>query len=115
MREMEAQPFLPRYSLSRGKKVFISKYLLIINNCSTVFPDLQKNVYHSSLVWRRNWQTTPVSLPGEFHGQRSLVGCSPGGCKELDTTERLTHAHFLGKSKNIYVGKGHQFCFFQQL
>ena len=34
--------------------------------------------------------TTPVFLPGESHGQRSLVGCSPGGHKESDTTERLT-------------------------
>ena len=32
-------------------------------------------------------QPTPVFLPGEFHGQRSLVGYSPWGCKELDTTE----------------------------
>ena len=40
-------------------------------------------------LWRRTWQPTPVSLPGESHGQRSLVGYSPRGCKELDTTERL--------------------------
>ena len=33
----------------------------------------------------------PVFLPGEFHGQRSLVGYSPWGCKESDTTKRLTH------------------------
>ena len=33
---------------------------------------------------------TPVLLPGEFHGQRSLVGYSPWGSKELDTTEGLT-------------------------
>ena len=39
--------------------------------------------------WRREWQPTPVLLPGEFHGQRSLVGYSPQGCKELDMTERL--------------------------
>ena len=36
-----------------------------------------------------NWQPTPVFFPGESHGQRSLVGYSPWGCKELDTTERL--------------------------
>jgi len=30
-------------------------------------------------------------LAGEFHGQRSLAGCSPWGCKELDTAEQLTH------------------------
>ena len=39
--------------------------------------------------WRRKWQPTPVLLPGKFHGQRSLVGYSPWGCKESDMTERL--------------------------
>ena len=37
--------------------------------------------------WRRKGQPTPVSLPGEFQGQRSLEGYSPWGRKELDTTE----------------------------
>ena len=37
----------------------------------------------------RKWQPTPVFLPGKSHGWRSLVGCSPWGRKELDTTERL--------------------------
>ena len=37
--------------------------------------------------WRRAWQPTPVFLPGESHGQRSLVGYSPRGHKELDMTE----------------------------
>ena len=36
------------------------------------------------------WQPTPVSLPGESHGQRSLLGCSPLSCKEKDTPE---HTH----------------------
>ena len=40
--------------------------------------------------WRRAWQPTPVLLPGESHGQRSLVGYSPQGPKESDTTEQLT-------------------------
>src|SRR5574337_407202 len=43
--------------------------------------------------WRRKWHPTPVLLPGKFHGQRSLIGCSPWGRWELDTTERL-HFHF---------------------
>ena len=38
----------------------------------------------------RKWQPIPVFLPGKFHGQRSLVGYSPWGHTELDTTE---HAH----------------------
>ena len=42
---------------------------------------------------RRKWQPTPVILPGKFHGLRSLVGYSPWGRKESDTTERL-HFHF---------------------
>ena len=37
--------------------------------------------------WRRKWQPTPVYLPGKSQGQRALVGCSPRGCKEPDTTE----------------------------
>ena len=44
-------------------------------------------------VRKRRWQPTPVLLPGKSHGWRSLVGCSPWGCKESDTTERL-HFHF---------------------
>ena len=43
--------------------------------------------------WRRKWQPTPVFLPGNFHGQRSLVGYSPWGHKESDTTEQF-HFHF---------------------
>ena len=39
------------------------------------------------IPWRRAWQPTPVFLPGESHGQRSLVGYSPWGHKESDTTE----------------------------
>ena len=40
-------------------------------------------------LWRRQWHPTPVLLPGKSHGRRSLVGCSPGGREESDTTERL--------------------------
>ena len=43
--------------------------------------------------WRRKWQPTPVFLPGECHGQKSLLGYSPWDHKELDTTEQLTHTH----------------------
>ena len=43
------------------------------------------------IPWRREWLPTPVVLPGKPHGQRSLVGYSPWGRKELDATEWLTH------------------------
>ena len=43
--------------------------------------------------WRREWLPPPVFLPGEFHGQRNLAGYSPWGCKESDTTQRLSLTH----------------------
>ena len=45
------------------------------------------------IPWRSKRQPTPVSLPGKFHGRRSLAGYSPWGRKESDTTERLTHTY----------------------
>ena len=45
------------------------------------------SLHFFTLYWRRKWQPTPVFLPGESHGQRSLVGCSPWGHAESDTTE----------------------------
>jgi hypothetical protein len=47
-------------------------------------------------LWSRKWQLTPVSLPGNSYGQRSLVAYSSWGHKEMDMTEQLsmhTHAH----------------------
>ena len=44
------------------------------------------------IPWRRKWQPTPVCLPGESHGQRSLVGYSPWGGKESDMTDH-EHTH----------------------
>ena len=42
------------------------------------------------ILWKRKQQPTPVFLPGKFHEQRSLMGCSPWGLKGSDVTERLT-------------------------
>ena len=53
-------------------------------------------IWHSwvEISWNRKWQPTSVFLPGQFHGQRSLVGYSPWGRKKADTTEWLsTHIH----------------------
>ena len=57
----------------------------------------QPNIYFR----RRQWQPTPVLVPGKSHGPRSLVGCSPLDLEELDTTERL-HFHF----SLSYIGEG---------
>ena len=48
------------------------------------------------IPWRREWQPTPVFLPRELHGQRSLVGYSPWHCKESDMTKQLsTHVIYV--------------------
>ena len=44
--------------------------------------------------WSREWQPTPVFLPGEFHGHWNLMGYSPWTHKESDMTEQLTHMSF---------------------
>ena len=63
------------------------------------------------IPWRRKWQPTPVFLPGESHGQRSLESYSPWGCKELDSTERMcTHTHrpkiFLAHTWRLWFSGG---------
>ena len=52
---------------------------------------LRVNPWIGKNPWRRECQPTPVFLPGESHGQKSLEDYSPWGHKELDTTELLTH------------------------
>ena len=55
------------------------------STCNVGDPGLIPGV--GKIPWRRKWVPIPVLLPGEFHEQRSLVGYSPWGCKEPDTTE----------------------------
>ena len=68
-------------------------------------PTMQETQVQSlvgKISWRRKWQSTPVFLPGKSHGWRRLVGYSPWGCKELDTTERL---HFLSNELEPQVAQ----------
>ena len=65
------------------------------------------NPWVGKIPWRRKWQPTPGFLPGEFHGQRSLTGYSPWGCKESDTAERLGSAHDSTRNKpRLAAGAG---------
>ena len=59
------------------------------------------NILSRFLIWAGNGTPLQVLLPGKSHGRRSLVGCSPWGRKELNTTERL-HFHF----SLSYIGEG---------
>ena len=54
------------------------------------------NPWVRKIPWRREWLSTPVFLPGEFHGQRSMAGYSSWGRKELDMTEQLTLSLSMG-------------------
>ena len=71
------------------------------------------------ILWRRKWQPTPVLLPGKSHGQRRVVGYSPWGHKESDTTEWL---HFQTMKicqhfcimVHIYNAWGHIWVFYTQ-
>ena len=60
---------LPRWPYGRGKRPGFDPWV-------------------GKIPWRKEWQSTPVFWPGQFHGQRSLAGCSPWGHKESDMTEQ---------------------------
>ena len=68
------------------------------------------NPWIGKIPWRWAWQPTPVLLPGESHGQRSLAGYSPWGQKESDTTEQQgTQTHTLSKLRSYKprLGQNH--------
>ena len=62
--------------------------------------DLGSIPWVEKIPWRREWLPTPLFLPEESHGQRSLAGYSPWGPKELDTTEQLT-LYLLGSELKV--------------
>ena len=66
-----------------------------------------------NIPWSRKWKPTPVFLPGKSHGQRSLVGYSLWGRKELDTIEHTDEVCSFRKSAS-YVLKFREnfFCSF---
>ena len=98
------------YNLSYTKKVRTTESLVHIStsrvgtNRSFVFFTIP---FCLSVVisWRKKWQSTPVFLPGEPHGQRSLVGYSPWGRKVSDPTKWLTHTHISACVVRLFIHK----------
>ena len=85
-------PGLKNYSFSPEPKSL--SYFMYLNLCPESWCILRLHLARSSdLYRRRQWQPTPVFLPGKSHRRRSLVGCSPWGSWGSHTTERL-HFHF---------------------
>ena len=64
---------------------------------------LRFDPWDAKILWSRKWQPTPVFLSEKSYAQRSLVGYSPGGGKELDTTVQLS-IHQRGYIKAIVSG-----------
>ena len=84
--------FYISYKAKLGKATKSKAYmglLKLLQGLTVCFWQSQVLNSRSFDLWRRKWQPTPVLLPRKFHGWRSLVGYSPWGHKELDTTERL--------------------------
>ena len=61
-----------------------------VKNLPEVQETWVRSLWVAKIPWRREWQPTPVFLPGEFQAQRSLAGYSPWGREESDTTQPLT-------------------------
>ena len=82
--------------------------------------DMRIDPWVRKIPWRRAWQPTLVLLPGELHGQRSLAGYSPCGCKELDMAEMTLHTctHLLigtyASSISFHGLMAHSFYFFKK-
>ena len=78
-------------------------------------------IWGGKILWRRAWQSTPLFLPGEPHGQRNLVGYSPWCLKESDMTEQLNRTElkhwdilFLKESVETHVARG-QWLFLKRM
>ena len=92
---------LKKYQSSKQKEEMSSQFPSL-GSGSGLNPQVRK------IPWRKEWQPTPVFLPGEFHGQRNLMGYSPWSRKESGTTDQLKISLFLNVSwmmpiKNIYL------------
>ena len=61
----------------------------MVKNLSATW-ETQFNPWVGKIPWRREWQPTPLSLPGKSHGQRSLAGYISWDRKESDMTDHLT-------------------------
>ena len=79
---------------------------LVVKNLPANAGNVRDSVFDlwvRKILWRREWQSTPVFLPGESHGQRSLVVYSSWGRKESDMTEQLTHTHTHRKQRSSFI------------
>ena len=74
----------------------------IVKNLPAV-QETQVDTWVGTISWRREWLPIPVFLPGEFHGQKSLVGYSLWDHKESDTIEPLTCTHQNQPTQSLFL------------
>ena len=92
--EQERRHFISHHTLFLGA----FQVTLVVKKLPANAEDIKRygfDPWVRKIPWSRTWQPTLVFLSGEFHGQRSLEGYSPWGCKESDTTEVTSHANTL--------------------
>ena len=70
-----------------SKKIYFCENIGLMDHLASLLAQMVKSLEDPL---EKEMATHPTFLPGKFHGQRSLAGCSPWGRKELDETERLT-------------------------
>ena len=91
---------LPSKALDTVHCTWVSQVALVVKNAPVNAGDIKRPGFHpwvGKIPWRRAWQSTPVFLPGEFHGQRSVAGYSHGVAKSWTRLKRLSpHAQALG-------------------
>ena len=74
--------------------------------------EMQVRSWVRKIPWSRKWKPIPIVLPGKFHGQRSLAGYSPRGCKEVNTakhTHICTHTGVIENSSSdhgLHIPRG---------
>ena len=87
-------PFSLVLALAATTKYISANFIYATTTLNTDFGHITYTIY-----WRRQWQPTPVLLPGKAHGRRRLVGCNSWGRWESDTTEQLkwTESGFSGE------------------
>ena len=87
------------------RQIYLSKASLVAQMVKNL-PAVQETRFEpwvGKVPWRRKWQPTPVFLPGKSHGWRRLVGYSPWGGKESDTTERLDFHFYFNCLQKVYL------------
>ena len=84
MTDSQDRKYRIRQAVLKGAYANEGLWSLNFINLAACLPAVQETRFDPlvrKILWRRKWQSTPVSLPGKSHGQRSLVGCSPWACR----------------------------------